>query len=138
VEVLGTHFNIMSYADEPVAKTTLLEGSIRVRKEAKGVILRPGQQARLGPDGSLVVVEADVDGAVAWKNGMFKFEEAELQQVMRQLARWYDLEVVYTHGVPTDRFQGEMYRDVNLSKLLKILEASGVHFSIEGKKLLVQ
>jgi len=97
VEVLGTHFNIMSYADE-----------------------------------------AAVDGAVAWKNGMFKFEEAELQQVMRQLARWYDLEVVYPHGVPTDRFQGEMYRDVNLSKLLKILEASGVHFSIEGKKLLVQ
>jgi ferric-dicitrate binding protein FerR (iron transport regulator) len=138
VEVLGTHFDIMSYGDEPVAKTTLLEGSVRVRKGAKGVILRPGQQARLGNDGSLVVVNADVEAAVAWKNGIFKFEEADIQQVMRQLARWYDLEVVYTHGVPADRFQGEMYRNVNLSQILKILEASGVRFSIEGKKLLVQ
>jgi len=138
VEVLGTHFNIMSYTDEPVAKTTLLEGSVRVRREAKAAVLRPGQQARLGGDGSLVVVNVDIEEAMAWKNGMFRFEEADIQQVMRQLGRWYDLDVVYLHGVPKDQFGGEMYRNVNLSKTLKILEASGVHFSIEGKKLLVQ
>jgi transmembrane sensor len=138
VEVLGTHFDIMSYTDEPVAKTTLLEGSVRVRKETKTAVLRPGQQARLGGDGSLVVVNADVEEAVAWKNGMFKFEEADIQQVMRQLGRWYDLDVVYLHGVPKDQFGGEMFRNVNLSKTLKILEASGVHFRIEGKKLLVE
>lgn len=138
VEVLGTRFNILGYTDEPVAKTTLLEGSVRVRKEAKAAVLRPGQQARLGADGSLVVVNADVEAAVAWKNGMFKFEEADMQQVMRQLGRWYDLDVMYLHGVPKDTFEGEMYRNVNLSKTLKILEASGVHFRIEGKKLLVE
>ncbi|GGA89721.1 FecR family protein [Puia dinghuensis] len=138
VDVLGTHFNIMSYADEPVVKTTLLEGSVRVRKGGKRVQIRPGEQARLNGDGSLVVVKTDVEEAVAWKNGLFKFEEADMQQVMRQLSRWYDLEVVYTNGVPKDRFQGEMYRDVNLSKILKILEASGVRFTVEGKKLLVQ
>ena len=138
VEVLGTHFDIMSYTDEPVAKTTLLEGSVRVRRQAKAAVLRPGQQARLGNDGSLVVVNADIEEAVAWKNGMFKFEEADIRQVMRQLGRWYDLDVVYLHGVPKDQFEGEMYRNVNLSKTLKILEASGVHFSIEGNKLLVQ
>jgi transmembrane sensor len=138
VEVLGTHFNIMSYADEPVVKTTLLEGSVRVRKGGKGVLIRPGEQARLNGDGSLVVVKTDVEEAVAWKNGLFKFEEADIDQVMRQLSRWYDLEVVYTNGVPKDRFQGEMYRDVNASRILKILEASGIHFTVEGKKLLVQ
>jgi ferric-dicitrate binding protein FerR (iron transport regulator) len=138
VDVLGTHFNIMSYADEPVARTTLLEGAVRVSKGDKNAVMRPGQQARVGKDGSLVVVSADVDEAMAWKNGLFKFEEADIEQVMRQLSRWYDLQVVYTQGVPKDRFQGEMYRDVNLSKIVKILEASGVHFRIEGKKLLVQ
>jgi len=138
VEVLGTHFNIMSYGDEPVAKTTLLEGSVRVRKGAGKVLIRPGDQARLGADGSLKVVKANVEEAVAWKNGLFQFEEADMEQVMRQLSRWYDLEIVYTHGVPKDRFQGEMYRDVNVSKILKILEASGIHFTIEGKRLLVE
>jgi ferric-dicitrate binding protein FerR (iron transport regulator) len=138
VDVLGTHFNIMSYADEPVTKTTLLEGSVQVSKDEKKAVIRPGQEAQVGKDGSLVVMNADGDGAVAWKNGLFKFEEADMEQVMRQLSRWYDLQVVYTRGVPRDRFQGEMYRDVNLSKIVKILEASGVHFRIEGKKLLVQ
>ena len=138
VEVLGTHFNIMGYADEPVIRTTLLEGAVRVRKDDAAVLVRPGEQARLNVDGSLVVVKADVEEAVAWKNGLFKFEEADIRQVMRQLSRWYDLEVVYTHGVPGDRFQGEMYRNVNVSGVLKILEASGVRFTVEGKKLLVQ
>jgi len=138
VEVLGTHFNIMGYADEPVTRTTLLEGAVRVRKDDAAVTIRPGEQARLNGDGSLVVVKADVEEAVAWKNGLFKFEEADIRQVMRQLSRWYDLEVVYTHGVPGDRFQGEMYRNVNVSGVLKILEASGVRFTVEGKKLLVQ
>lgn len=138
VEVLGTHFNIMSYADEPMAKTTLLEGSVRVRKGGKGVLIRPDEQARLNGDGSLVVVKADVEEAVAWKNGLFKFEEADIDQVMRQLSRWYDLEVVYANGLPKDRFRGEMYRDVNVSAILRILEASGIHFTVEGKKLLVK
>ena len=137
VEVLGTHFNIMDYDEEPAIRTTLLEGSVRVRKGANSVIIKPGQQALLGHDEKLVVAAADTEAAVAWKEGMFMFRDAGIEQVMRQLARWYDVEVVYKDGVPKDRFQGEMYRNVNASKILKVLEASGLHFVVEGKKIIL-
>ena len=135
VEVLGTHFNIMDYAEEPVVNTTLLEGSIRVRKGEHSVLVKPGEQALLNKHDELKVTAADTEEAVAWKDGMFKFKDAGIETVMRQLARWYDVEIVYVNGVPRDRFQGEMYRNVNASKILKVLEASGVHFTVEGKKI---
>jgi ferric-dicitrate binding protein FerR (iron transport regulator) len=138
VDVLGTHFNIMAYDDEPVLRTTLLEGAVRVSKGSAAVVLRPGQQARLEGESRLVVSEADVEEAVAWKNGLFKFDGASIGAVMRQLARWYDLDIQYTRGEPKDMFQGELYRDVRVSELLKILQASGVHCAVEGKKLLVK
>ncbi len=138
VDVLGTHFNIMDYDDEPVIRTTLLEGAVRVRKGVEEALLKPGQQARLEDGVRLVVATADVSEAVAWKNGMFKFNGAGIGQVMRQLSRWYDLDVEYVNGVPKDFFQGEMYRDVKVSELLKVLEASGVHFTVQGRKLLVK
>lgn len=138
VDVLGTHFNIMDYDDEPVLRTTLVEGAVKVSKGGAAVVLRPGQQARLEGEDRLVVRQADVEEAVAWKNGLFKFDGATIGQVMRQLARWYDLEVEYTNGEPKDLFQGELYRDVRVSELLKILQASGVHCTVEGKKLLVK
>jgi len=135
VEVLGTHFNIMDYDEEPAVSTTLLEGLVRVSKGAHNVLVRPGQQARLGSGDELRVMAADTEEAVAWKEGMFRFRDAGIGEVMRQLARWYDVEVVYVNGIPRDRFQGEMYRNVNASKILKVLEASGVHFTVEGKKI---
>ena len=138
VDVLGTHFDIMAYDDEPVLRTTLLEGAVRVSKGAAAVVLRPGQQARLEGENRLVVSQADVEEAIAWKNGLFKFDGASIGAVMRQLSRWYDLDVQYTDGEPKDRFQGELYRDVRVSELLKILQASGVHCAVEGKKLLVK
>lgn len=138
VDVLGTHFNIMDYDDEPVLRTTLLEGAVRVSKGAAAIVLRPGQQARLEGEDRLVVGQADVEEAVAWKNGLFKFDGASIGEVMRQVSRWYDLDVEYVHGVPKDLFQGEMYRDVRVSEILNILQASGVHFTVEGKKLLVK
>ena len=138
VDVLGTHFNIMAYNDEPVLRTTLLEGAVRVSKGAEAVVLRPGQQARLEGENRLVVSQADVEEAVAWKNGLFKFDGASIGAVMRQLSRWYDLDVQYTNGEPKDLFQGELFRDVRVSELLKILQASGVHCAVEGKKLLVK
>jgi transmembrane sensor len=141
VEVLGTHFDIMAYGDEQAINTTLLEGSVSVRSGAMTALVRPGEQARLnrarGP-GSLKVAPADTEEAVAWKDGMFKFNEATIDQVMRQLSRWYDVEVVYVNDPPKDLFRGEMYRNVNASKILKVLEASGVHFTVEGKKILVR
>ncbi|HTI94159.1 MAG TPA: FecR domain-containing protein [Puia sp.] len=135
VEVLGTHFNIMDYDEEPAIRTTLLEGLVRVSKGGHTVLVRPGEQARLSGSDELRVMAADTEEAIAWKDGMFRFKDAGIGEVMRQLARWYDVEVVYVNGVPRDRFQGEMYRNVNASKILKVLEASGVHFTVEGRKI---
>jgi len=138
VEVLGTHFNIKAYPDEPAIHTTLLEGSVKVHKGNAASLLRPGQQARWSDNTDIAVMTADVEEVIAWKNGLFKFDEATIGDVMRQLARWYDVEVEYVNGVPRDLFQGEIYRNVNVSKVLKVLEASGVHFTVEGKKILVR
>jgi ferric-dicitrate binding protein FerR (iron transport regulator) len=138
VLVLGTHFNVMAYADEQSINTTLLEGSVRLRKGDKEALIRPGEQARLKEGSGFKVVPVDTDEAVAWKNGLFRFNEATIEEVMRQLSRWYDMEVVYVNGAPKDLFRGEIYRNVNVSKVLKVLEASGVHFTVEGKKILVQ
>lgn len=138
VEVLGTHFNIMAYGDEPSVNTALLEGAVRVHGPSAVRLVRPGEQATVNGGGKLSVARADMEEAVAWKDGMFKFNEATIDQVMRQLSRWYDVEVVYVNDPPKDLFRGEMYRNVNVSKILKVLEASGVHFTVEGKKILVR
>lgn len=133
VEVLGTQFNVMAYPDEPQISTTLLEGSVRVRNGGKAVLIKPGEQARENN-----VNPVDTEEVVAWKNGMFKFDEATIEQVMRQISRWYDVEVVYVNEHPKDLFRGEMYRNVNVSKILRVLQASGVHFTVEGKRIYVK
>lgn len=138
VQVLGTHFNIMAYADEQSINTTLLEGSVKLSKGAREVLIRPGEQGKLKDGNDFKVAAVDTEEAVAWKNGVFRFNEATIEEVMRQVARWYDVEVVYVNAAPKDLFRGEIYRNVNVSKVLKVLEASGVHFTVEGKKILVQ
>jgi ferric-dicitrate binding protein FerR (iron transport regulator) len=100
--------------------------------------LAPGEQARSKDNGALTTSTVDTDEAIAWKNGLFRFNEATIEEVMRQVSRWYDVEVVYVNAVPKDLFRGEIYRNVNVSKVLKVLELSGVHFTVEGKKILVQ
>ncbi|SDG27737.1 FecR family protein [Chitinophaga filiformis] len=141
VEVLGTHFNINSYTDESTIKTTLLEGIIKVVQRKMGgetlaVVLKPGQQA-LAAEQIKVVDHADVDQAMAWKNGLFNFNKLTIQEVLRQLSRWYDVDVVYQGIVTPRKFGGEIGRDLNLSEVLDGLEAAGVHFKVEGKKLIV-
>jgi ferric-dicitrate binding protein FerR (iron transport regulator) len=138
VEVLGTHFNVKAYEDEPAIQTTLLEGAVRVHQGTASALLQPGQQARCNSSTNIKLVTADVEETIAWKNGLFKFNEATIEEVMRQLSRWYDVDIVYVNGIPGDLFRGEIYRSVNVSKVLKVLEASGVHFSVEGKKILVR
>lgn len=139
VEVLGTHFNVNAYENEAVIKATLLQGSIRLRGEdAVPVILKPGQQGVLQRGAPVLVQSADVDKAMAWKNGIFNFNDASLQEVMRQLERWYNIEVVYEKGIPDKYFYGKVSRDMPLSGVLKALEATRVHFRIEqGRKLVV-
>jgi transmembrane sensor len=138
VEVLGTIFNVKAYSDESFINTTLLQGSVKVHVKGQAVLVRPGERASLGGDGTLKAEAADTEEAVAWKNGLFRFNEATIEEVMRQLSRWYDVEVVYVNGPPKDLFRGEIYRNVNVSKVLKVLEASGIRFTVEGKKILVQ
>ncbi len=139
VEVLGTHFNVNSYVDEAAINTTLLEGSVKVTAASGNVIIKPGQQATLTANGQLSTNSAvDIEQVMAWKNGRFQFDGSSIEQVMRQLSRWYDIEVVYEGHPKQQHFNGSISRNSELSKVFKILETSeAVHFRIEGKKVIV-
>jgi ferric-dicitrate binding protein FerR (iron transport regulator) len=138
VEVLGTKFNVNAYPDEPSIRTTLLEGSVRIRKDRTTAMLAPGQQADLTTKGNMnIKKDADVDEAVAWKNGLFKLTSSDVGTIMRQLARWYDVEVEFEGGIPSGHITGEVPRNTSLLKVLKVFETSGIHFRIEGKKIVV-
>ena len=144
VEVLGTHFNINAYDDEDAISTTLLEGSIKIspprpnEKSLEAVIITPGQQARLNKNGLLQLVkEVNIEETVAWKNGLFMMDGVAIPAVLRQLARWYDVDIVYGNGIPEGRITGDIPRDMNLSEVLKVMELSGVHFKIDNKKIIV-
>jgi ferric-dicitrate binding protein FerR (iron transport regulator) len=143
VEVFGTHFNVNAYADEAAVRTTLLEGRVGVRPSsgASGHTLRmlsPGQQASVKPDGTVRVEEqADTEEAIAWKNGRFHFNSADIRAIMRQIARWYDAEVVF-EGNPELHFTGQITRRDEVSRVLQMMEMTGeVRFRIEGRKIIV-
>lgn len=138
VQVLGTHFNVNAYNDEEDVKTTLLEGSVKFVNGDNTNILKPGQQSQLAKNGTVKVMnDVNVDDVVAWKNGLFAFENANIETVMRQLSRWYDVEIEYS-GKTDDLFIAEMRRNIKLSDALKALELTGkVKFEINGKKIIV-
>jgi ferric-dicitrate binding protein FerR (iron transport regulator) len=138
VKVLGTHFNVMAYEEDRVIKTTLLQGMVKVAGNNKEVLLKPGQQAKMKIAGEMNVVPVNVEEAIAWKNGIFSFNDVTIEEVMQQIARWYDAEVVYPDGVPKGLFRGEIDRTADISTVLKILEVSGVKFTVEGRKILVR
>ena len=135
-----SHFNVNAYKDENAVRTTLLEGAVRVDDAGQSQVLSPGDQASC-PQGSgaiQVTTNVDVDAVVAWKNGLFQFNDADLQSVMRQLMRWYDVDVVYEGKAPVQTFDGKLQRDLSLSQVLRILEKSQVHFRIDGRRIIVQ
>ena len=138
VEVLGTHFNINAYNDEPVIKTTLLEGSVNVLSLEK-VRLRPGEQSTLSPAGVIRVDAINIAGAVAWKNGDFVLNDTDFDVLMRKIARWYNVEIVYTPSAPSNlKLVGVVSRSKNISAILKVIEETGeVHFDIEGRRVTV-
>jgi len=139
VDVLGTSFNITAYADEDNIKTTLLTGSVRVSNGDAKTVLKLGEQAQVNEAGKLnVQKDVDVDGVVAWKNGWFHFERADIKTVMRMLARWYDVDVVYEGATPDRQFGGDIERKLNLSQVLEILQKNQVHFSLEGRRITVR
>lgn len=139
VQVLGTHFNINAYEDEEKTRTTLLEGSIKITASSNNSkIMIPGQQAEVDHNRITILKSDNANAAVAWKNGYFVFDGADLQSLMRQISRWYDVNIIY-NGVPGDHeFIGEIKRNTNLSNVLKILALSGVHFRIENNNLYIQ
>lgn len=138
VEVLGTHFNINTYTDEPAVKTTLLEGSVKVSNALAHNydILKPGQQAALTPR-QTSVQEVDINDVVAWKNGVFQFSDADIETIMRQISRWYDVEVVYENSRPKGIYKGQISRNVPISKVLDMLSYAGIRFKVEGKRITI-
>ncbi len=145
IEVLGTHFNVNAYANEESPHTTLLEGSVKVLSlkaqtpdlYRKGIVLRPGQQLQLS-ETPTVISNADIDKIMAWKNGLFDFDGMDLKYAMKQIARWYDVEIVYKGAVPDIKFYGKISRNISLAGLIKGLNSTGVHLNIEeGKRLVV-
>ncbi|MBC9930933.1 FecR family protein [Chitinophaga qingshengii] len=138
IQVLGTHFNVMAYTEEATIRTTLLEGAVKIDAAGAQTPLRPGQQLRLDATGQLAVVNnVDVDEIVAWKNGYFQFNHEKLPGVMRQIARWYDVEVAYEGHVPDREFGGKISRNSSIEEVLKILELSKIHVRLEKKKIIV-
>ncbi|MGV8993328.1 MAG: FecR family protein [Flavobacterium sp.] len=138
IEVLGTHFNVNSYSDEEVIRTTLLEGSVVINQNRKSKKLYPGQQATVNSIGDITLEKnVNLSQIMSWKNGLFYFENSSLQEVMRELSRWYDVEVVYVNGIPDRNFEGEIQRNLKLSEVLRILELNKVKFKVEGRTVLI-
>ncbi len=141
VKVLGTHFNISSYADEPQLKTTLLEGSVEIKRESITKRLKPGQQASISQnskDQEISIKNVDTRAAVAWKDGRFQFND-NIKDIMRQIARWYDVEVQYEGNIENKSFAGSIPRGNNVSEVLRMLEyTGGIRFSVEGRTVIVK
>lgn len=139
VKVLGTHFNVMAYEDEKSMNTTLLEGSVQVLKGSGRVYLEPGEEAVLNKtSGNMNVSTADIEHAVAWKNGYFIFSDENIESIMRKVSRWYNVDVTFKGSMNNKDFVGTISRNKNVSELLRMLELTGaVHFSIEGRRITV-
>lgn len=126
---LGTHFDVNAYDDEKAVKTTLLEGSVQIGK----YILKPGEQYANGN-----IKKVDADASVAWVSGYFQFEHADIQTVMKQLSRWYNVEIHYEGHIPAQVFEGEIQRSLKLSQVLDLLTGTGIHYTLNGNKLTIR
>src|SRR5690606_29357907 len=140
IEVMGTSFNINAYTDEDAIRTTLLEGAVKVSSSESGQVkqLLPGQQSGINKDGKISLVKnADTEEAVAWIKGRFQFKSSGLRAILRQLSRWYDVDVEYRGDVDL-RFSGQLKRSEYVSAVLEKLKLTGeVNFTIEGRKIIV-
>jgi len=138
IAVLGTHFNVNAYTDEPAARTTLLEGSVRMvsLKTKETVLLKPGQSAELLDH--IAITQADIDKEMAWKNGDFIFKDETLISIMRKVARWYNVDVAFQPGLTSLKFDGMVSRSRNISAVLNMIASTGkVHFKTEGRRITV-
>ncbi len=138
VEDIGTQFNINFYKDEPFSRTTLLKGSVKIAKGKQTAILKPGQQATIQPNDKNITIEnADIEQVTAWKNGNFYFKNDDLNEVLKQISRWYNVDIIMNESI-SKHYSGTISRQENLSKVLNLLQlASGVHFKIIGNKIII-
>ncbi|EHQ28060.1 FecR family protein [Mucilaginibacter paludis] len=139
IEVLGTHFNVNAYADESALQTTLLEGSVKIVSGKNSGIIVPGEKAVINRNGNGTIItrKANLDKETAWKNGVFSFDNDDIKSVMRQVCRWYDINVVYADNLPSEKYFGEIPRNSNLAGVFEILELNNVKFDVEGKTVKV-
>lgn len=139
VEVLGTHFNVNAYDNETCIKTTLLEGRVRVNHANVVSILNAGQQARVNKEQvGIDVLEVDLEEAVAWKNGYFRFNNESIESIMRKVARWYNIDVAFQGMISKEKFNGTISRNRDIGQVLEMLEMTHVaHFKIEGRRVTV-
>lgn len=139
VRVLGTHFNISAYDEDPENTTTLLEGSVQITKNGKAALLKPGQQASIaGGSDNIVVSEANIDDVMAWKNGYFIFNDDDIRAIMRKVSRWYNVDVDYQGDFGSRHFGGTYYRSKGINELLNHLERIGkLHFKVAGRRVTV-
>jgi transmembrane sensor len=139
VQVLGTDFDVMAYTNEDHINTTLVSGKVRVDAEEGAMNLEPGKQAIVDNSTQAIrMTEANVDQVIAWKNGLFRFRETNIQELMRQVERWYNVNVVYETSGRDQDFTGIVSRNEPISVLLHNLELTGtVHFRIDGKQIIV-
>jgi transmembrane sensor len=135
IQVLGTTFNINNYDDENISKTTLVDGAIKVNTS----VLQPGQQMQTNIiTGKTNITKVDTDLAIAWKNGQFNFSGSSVETVMRQLSRWYNVEVEYKGKIPERRFGGKISRDVNLNEIISILNFNDIKAKLNGRKIIIE
>ena len=137
IKVLGTHFNVKGYNDEELLKVTLLEGSVKVSNNSAAGIIAPGEQAQVKGSAIAVTKNVDLDEVMAWKNGRFYFDGADMRAIMRQVEKWYDVDIQFQSDINAS-FVAKISRDVNISHLLQIFEMTGlVHFKIDGKTIII-
>ena len=137
IEVLGTDFNVNAYSEEPDIKTTLLEGSVRIKKENAAQLLSPGQQASMTTTGIKMEENVDLSKVIAWKNGFFWFDNTDLHTLMRQVSRWYNVDVQFEGQIPEEGFSGKISRSEPLSRFMRVLEVNDVHIKMEGRKITI-
>ena len=136
IEVLGTSFNISCYQDDQFQRTTLVEGKVRINASHENMVLAPGEQAEVS-GGKLEVSHPDIYGVTAWRKGFFNFSDADVQTVMRQIARWYDVEIKYTGEPSKEKLEGSISRNQNLQETLAALDALHIHTKIDNRTVTV-
>ncbi|MFA4869628.1 MAG: FecR domain-containing protein [Pedobacter sp.] len=139
LEVLGTHFNLAAYPDDPVIRTTLLEGRVSLNNQTNKVFLTPGQQATLSQvKPTFNVKDVNVTDAVAWKNGLFAFKNESIRSIMEEISRWYDVDFELHGDIENKTFGGTVSRFSDIREVLNVLELTGaIHFKIEGRRIIV-